>query len=145
MAAKQATIDSLQSQLDDVKEKLAGVEDTVETGDMMAASAEAKALYTVLGKAASACGHCQLMGTDVVVPMVSVDIENGMLKATAEDYTSSDAPDEIEGWLGALIEHKDGHFGVVYSDRGTDGGKPLYDLYMFHPASGRETEVVWRF
>ena len=48
LAAKQDMIDNLQSELDDVKRQLAGVEETVETGDMMAASAAAKALYTVL-------------------------------------------------------------------------------------------------
>ena len=39
LAAKQDMMDNLQSELDDVKRQLAGVEETVETGDMMTASA----------------------------------------------------------------------------------------------------------
>ena len=118
LAAKQATIDSLQSQLDDVKEKLAEVEDTVETGDMMAASVEAKALYAVLGMSPGA-------------PLaVTVEIEDGALKAMATGYTMADArPDIIDGWGGAMLTKKnsDGTVAtaVVYSNRGTTG-----DLFL---------------
>ena len=66
-----------------------------------------------------------------------MDVENGMLKAEVANvtgYTMAAAPDMIEGWMGAMLEHEDGHVAVVYSDRGTDGGKPLFDLYTdFNP------------
>ena len=130
MAADQAAADAMTAKMeaeaerDKYKMMLTDLQGEIDMDDADEMSVEAKALYTVLGQAAVAAGD---------VPTIMVDIENGMLKATAEGYTSSDAPDEIEGLMGALIEHKDGHFGVVYSDLGSDGGRPLYDLYNFTP------------
>ena len=74
-----------------------------------------------------------------------------MLKAEVTNvtgYTMADAaPDMIEGWMGAMLEHEDGHVAVVYSDRGTDRRQAAVRLSTpgLHPASGRETEVVPRW
>ena len=102
----------------------------VDTGEMTMASEAAKALFKVLVDADS---------DTPAAPTVTVDIEDGTLKAMAADYKMADAaPDMIEGWMGAMLVHADGHVAVVYSDRGTDGGKPLYDLYTFNaPADGK--------
>jgi hypothetical protein len=137
MEAEQAAMDAMTAQTaaEDkakmYKAELDKLRGEVDTGEMTMASEAAEALFKVLVDPAD--------GSTLTAPMVSVDIEDGTLKAMAADYKMADAaPDMIEGWMGAMLVHADGHVAVVYSDRGTDGGKPLYDLYTFTaPADGK--------
>ena len=65
-----------------------------------------------------------------------VGIENGMLTVKIKDYTmADDAPAMIgDDWRGATAENKARRRTVtVYSDRGTDGGLPLFDVYVPNP------------
>ena len=119
------------------EDELARVKGGADTDDMMAASVMAKALYGVLDddQEVDATGSTDIMNilatsSDTTAHLM-VDIENGMLTAKVAGYTKADADaDMIEGWKGTIIENKAARRTVtVYSDVGTDGGLPLYDLY----------------
>ena len=127
------------------KAQLDALQGTIDTGEMAGASAMAKTLYTVLDgdvetgvAGADATDITNIIGgnTTTLADNLMVGIENGMLTVKIKDYTmADDAPAMIgEDWRGATAENKARRRTVtVYSDRGTDGGLPLFDVYDPNP------------
>ena len=126
------------------KAQLDALQGTIDTGEMADASVAAKALYTVLdgGVETGVSGSADetdinnILGDGTDADHLMVGIENGMLTVKIKDYTmADDAPAMIgEDWRGATAENEARRRTVtVYSDRGTDGGLPLFDVYDPNP------------